>query len=61
MPPSIVGDEIDMIGKKRSRDKDPLLRLVEESSADEAISGSPNKRQKVVLNGTASSEPTQQV
>ena len=36
MPPSIVGVEIDLIGKKRMRDKDPLLRLVEESASEEA-------------------------
>ena len=31
MPPSIANEEIDLIGKKRMREKDPLLRLVEES------------------------------
>ena len=36
MPPSIVGEEIDLIGKKRLREKDPLLRLVEESASEEA-------------------------
>ena len=36
MPPSIASDDIDQIGKKRGRDKDPLRRLVEEFSADEA-------------------------
>ena len=35
MPPSISGDEIDLIGKKRPRDKDPLRRLVDETSVDE--------------------------
>ena len=35
MPPSISGEDIDLIGKKRPRDKDPLRRLVDESQADE--------------------------
>ena len=35
MPPSISGDEIDLIGKKRPRDKDPLRRLVDETTVDE--------------------------
>ena len=32
MPPSISGEDIDLIGKKRPRDKDPLRRLMVESS-----------------------------
>ena len=49
MPPSITGEDMDLIGKKRPRDKDPLRRLVDETSIDE-----PNqqalgaKRQKTV-------------
>ena len=35
MPPSISGEDIDLIGKKRPRDKDPLRRLVDEAQADE--------------------------
>ena len=31
MPPSISGEDIDLIGKKRPRDKDPLRRLVDET------------------------------
>ena len=32
MPPSISGEDIDLIGKKRPRDKDPLRRLMVDSS-----------------------------
>lgn len=45
MPPSITDESINMIGKKRSRDDDPLRRLVEDPAIDQ--SASPQKRQKV--------------
>ena len=50
MPPSIASDDIDQIGKKRGRDKDPLRRLVEEFSADEVSAAGAqhqNKRGRV--------------
>ena len=48
MPPSIANEEIDLIGKKRMREKDPLLRLVEESQPANAGLNDANqvKRQK---------------
>ena len=48
MPPSIASDvDIDQIGKKRGRDKDPLRRLVEEFPADEAsAAGAPNQNKR---------------
>ena len=47
MPPSIASDDIEQIGKKRGRDKDPLRRLVEEFSADEAsAAGAPNQSKR---------------
>ena len=47
MPPSIASDDIEQIGKKRGRDKDPLRRLVEEFSADEAsAAGAPQQSKR---------------
>jgi len=49
MPPCI-GDSMDLIGKKRARDNDPLRRLIEDSPEDEVVVDSnPSKRQKVTL------------
>ena len=59
MPPTIANSQIDLIGKKRTRENDPLRRLIEESSADEYNSAggvdslpqtSPAKRQKLDQN-----------
>lgn len=33
MPPCISGEDIDLIGKKRPRDKDPLRRLMVDSTS----------------------------
>ena len=50
MPPSIVGDNVDLIGKKRTRDNDPLRRLIEDVPEGETItSTSPSKRQRITL------------
>ena len=52
MPPTTT--ESGLAGKKRGRENDPLRRLIEESSADESntnqpVTGSPQKRQKGVV------------
>ena len=39
MPPSISGEEIDLIGRKRPRDKDPLRCLVDEMAAESSAAG----------------------
>ena len=47
MPPTLTGEDMDLIGKKRSRDKDPLRRLIDETTVNEpnqAVSAS--KRHK---------------
>ena len=47
MPPTLQGEDMDLIGKKRPRDKDPLRQLVDETAVDnlnQAIS--PNKRNR---------------
>ena len=50
MPPSIVAENIDLIGKKRTRDNDPLRRLIEDVPESEAItSAGSSKRQRVSL------------
>ena len=53
MPPSIVGSsDLDQIGKKRSRENDPLRRLVEDTNSEDelnsAAAAGPHKRKKVV-------------
>ena len=49
MPPSITGNsDLELIGKKRGRDNDPLRRLIEDTSEEEISSAAgPSKRQKV--------------
>ena len=47
MPPTLTGEDMDLIGKKRPRDKDPLRRLIDETTVNEpnqAVSAS--KRHK---------------
>ena len=55
MPPSIASDDIEKIGKKRGRDKDPLRRLVEEFSADEtSAAGAPHQSKRGRVDPTVS-------